>query len=148
MKIRPIVVLASALLGLLLFASVAGAVPTNQNGVGTAAPAYYDGTLFKINFMLMPEMAQTALHAHNGQFNIVYQSDPGLPGGLPFVQVLDAIQRDGFNPVWEEWQITFTQGHTPRQLYSDTEVLAAAASGEITLTDTDEMYRCSAIGKP
>lgn len=50
----------------------------------------------------LPGELQTALHAHNGQFNVVYQSDPGLPGGLPFVQVLDAVPGDGFNPIWEE----------------------------------------------
>lgn len=145
--LRRAATLAAVMFGLVLLASAALGAPS-MNGVGGAMPAYYDGTLYTVNFKLMPANAQTALHTHNGQFNIVYQSDPGLPGGLPFVQVLDAIQRDGFNPIWEEWQITFTAGHTPRQLYSDTEVLAAAASGEITLTDTDEMYRCSVIGKP
>jgi hypothetical protein len=120
----------------------------SMNGVAEAMPAYYDGALHTINFKLLPSNPQTVLHTHNKNFNIVYQSDPGLPGGAPFISVLDAIQGGrGFNPIWEEFQITFNAGHTPRQLFSDTEVLAAAASGEITLTDTDEMYRCSVIGK-
>ena len=42
--------------------------------------------------------------------------------------------------------INFNPGFQPVQLTSDTEVLAAAASGEITLTDTDEFYRCSVVG--
>jgi len=141
-------IIALVLVGLMLLASTAFGASHSLNGVAGAMPAYYDAHLLKINFKLLPERAQTALHTHNSQFNIVYQSDPGLPGGAPFIQVLDAVPGDGFNPIWEEWQITFTEGHTPRQLYSDTEVLAAAASGEITLTDTDEMYRCSVIRRP
>jgi len=82
----------------------------------------------------------------NGSINTIYMSDPGLPGGQPFVSVLDAIQGDGFNPLWEEVQIAFTAGHTPRQLLSDNDVLAAAAAGEITLTVTTELYRCSVVG--
>ena len=45
------------------------------------------------------------------------QSDAGLPDGAPFVSVIDAIPTDGFNPVWEEVQINFTAGNTPRQLF-------------------------------
>ena len=51
-----------------------------------------------------------------------------------------------YNPLWQEVQIAFTAGHTPRQLTSDTEVLAAQASGEIALFPTDEVYRCSVVG--
>ena len=47
-----------------------------------------------------------------------------------------------------EQQITFTAGHTPRQLTSDNDVAASLASGEITLTLTNQVYRCSVVGKP
>ena len=60
--------------------------------------------------------------------------------------MLDAIQGDGFNPVWEERQITFNAGFKPHQLFSDTEILDAAAAGQITITDTDEMYICAVLG--
>ena len=43
------------------------------------------------------------------------------------------------NPLWEEQQITFNPGVTPHQLFSDTEILAAQAAGQITITDTDEI---------
>jgi len=39
-------------------------------------------------------------------------------------------------------------GHTPRQLESDNDVAAAVASGEITLTSTNQVYRCSVTAKP
>src|SRR5690349_20398003 len=85
-------------------------------------PAYYDGNLFTINFKELPAGGETSNLAHNGSINLIYMSDPGLPGGAPFVSVLDAIQGDGFNPIWEEVQITFNAGFTPRQLTSDTDI--------------------------
>jgi hypothetical protein len=114
---------------------------SNPNGSGGDMPAYYDGNLFTINFKLLkPDMHK------NPSFNTIYQCDACATSGLEFVSVLDAIQGDGFNPIWEEVQITFNPGFTPVQLTSDTDVLAAAASGEITLTDTEEFYRCSVVG--
>jgi len=115
------------------------------NGVAGQMPAYYDHAIFTINFFQLTT-AQATLLAKNNQQNVIYQSDPGLPGGQPFISVIDAIPADGMNPLWAEVQIAFTAGHTPRQLFSDDEIAAAVASGEITLTPTNEMYRCSVIG--
>jgi hypothetical protein len=61
--------------------------------------------------------------------------------------VIDAIPGDGFNPIWEEVQITFINGHTPRQLFSDDEIAEAVANGEITLDFTGEVYWCPVVGK-
>jgi len=58
----------------------------------------------------------------------------------------DAVPTDGFNPVWEEVQITFTQGHTPRQLLSDDQAAAAALSSEMTLAFTGEVHWCPIVG--
>ena len=127
-------------------ASLSQASSENPNGRAGTMPAFYDGQLHTINFKEEPRAAEQALLAHNGSINTIYMSDAGLPGGAPFVSVIDAIQGDGFNPLWQEVQISFTAGHTPRQLTSDTEVLAAQASGEIALFPTDEVYRCSVIG--
>jgi len=111
-------------------------------------PAYYDGKLFTINFTELPEGGEVNVHNHNTQFNIIYQCDAcedAIPGG--FISVIDAIQGDGFNPLWEEQQITFNPGFTPHQFFSDEEILDAAAAGEITITDTDEIYICSVLGR-
>ena len=128
--------------GTLLLLSLAGtSLASNPNGSGGDMPAYYDGQLFTINFKLLkPDKHK------DPSFNTIYQCDACAASGLDFVSVLDAIQGDGFNPIWEEFQITFNPGFTPVQLTSDTDVLAAAASGEITLTDTEEFYRCSVVG--
>src|SRR5439155_21000476 len=141
---RSVLGLACLLLALSGVARAAG----SENGVGGAMPAYYDGELFTINFFQLSDAAAEKVIAHNKSLNTIYMSDPGLPGGEMFVSVLDAIQGDGFNPLWLEVQITFNAGFTPRQLTSDTEIDAAADAGEITLTPTDEVYRCSASGKP
>ena len=126
----------------LVLATGTGALASNGNGSGGDMPAYYDGKIFTINFKLL----KADLHK-NPSFNIIYQCDSCADQGLDFISVLDAIQGDGFNPIWEEVQITFNAGFDPVQFTSDTDVLAAAQQGEITLTDTEEFYRCSVVGR-
>jgi hypothetical protein len=128
----------------------ASSAAVSDNGVAGTMPAYYDGQLFTINFKELPSGGEAATLAHNGSINTIYQCDAcdGLIDGGMFVSVLDAIHGDGFNPLWQEVQITFSAGVTPVQLTSDTDILAAAAAGQITLTPTTEVYRCSVIGKP
>jgi len=148
-SIRPIPALACCLLTVAIAVTLSQpmAAAPNSNGISGAIPAYYDHTLFGINFMQLVTSG-TTLQTHNSQTNIIWQSDGGLPGGQPFISVINAIPADGMNPLWVECQITFNAGHTPRQFFSDDQVNAAAASGEITVTDTHEIYRCSVIGKP
>ncbi len=119
----------------------------SSSGIASAMPAYYDHNLFMILFVEFPPAVEQVLIQHNGSLNFIYQSDPGLPGGQPFISVIDAIPTDGFNPIWEEVQVTFTKGHTPRQLFSDDEVLAARDSGEVTLRLTGEVYWCPVVGQ-
>jgi len=115
---------------------------SSMNGSGGDMPALYDGRSVTINFKELPPAAEQSLLSHNGSINVIYMSD-STPG---FVSVIDAIQGDGFNPLWQEVQITFNPGVTPQQFSSDTDILAAAAAGKITLTPTTEVYRCSVVG--
>jgi hypothetical protein len=124
----------------------AGAQAASVNGAASEIPAYYDHNLLTIQFVEFSSAAEKSLLQHNASLNFIYQSDPGLPGGRPFISVIDAIPGDGFNPVWEEVQITFTAGNAPRQLFSDDEIFAAANAGEITLTATGEVYWCPVVG--
>ncbi len=129
----------------------AGAAQKNLKlGITSAMPAYYDGNIFNIQFKPLSAQAAATQIAHNPGINNIYQSDPGLPGGLPFISVIDAIPTDGMNPVWREVQIVFNQGFTPVQFLSDNDVLAAAAGPNpmITLNPTDEVYICPVMGKP
>ena len=120
----------------------------NTAGIGSVIPAYYDAKLFNIIFVEFSPAAEANLIAHNQSLNFIYQSDNGLPNNQPFISVIDAIPGDGMNPVWREVQIVFNQGFTPRQLFSDNEVLAAASGihPEITLDMTNEVYWCPVVG--
>jgi len=147
MNTRAPVTLAVAL-ALAAALAVLPALAGSTNGVAGAMDAYYDDVIHLINFAPVPAGGTSANLAHNGSINNIYMSDTPLPGGGMFIPVLDAIQGDGFNPLWQEVQIAFNTGHPVQQFTSDNDVLAAAAAGAITLTPTGELYRCSVIGKP
>ena len=66
--------------------------------------------------------------------------------GFDFISVIDAIQGDGFNPLWREVQIVFEPGVDPFPLTSDTDILATEALDLIALVPTNEVYRCSVVG--
>ena len=134
-------------LGSLVLAASA-ALAASMNGSGGDMPALYDGQTFIINFKELPSGGEAAALARNMSINTIYMCDMcenALPGGASFVSVIDAIQGDGFNPLWQEVQITF-DAIDPQQFTSDEDILEAADAGEITLTPTDELYRCSVVG--
>ena len=118
----------------------------STNGSGGDMPAFYDDQLFTINFKELSTQAEKATLAQNKSLNTIWMCDQCEADGFTFVSVLDAIQGDGFNPLWREVQVSFNDGFEPRQLTSDTDVEAAADAGEITLTPTTEIYRCSVVG--
>ena len=120
----------------------------SEHGMAGAAgqmPAFYDGQQFTVNMMELPDHGSESTIASNQSINEIYATND-LDEEQDFIPVLDAIQGDGFNPLWRQVLISWNAGFTPRQLTSDTEVEAAADAGEITLTDTDEVYRCSVVG--
>ena len=137
-------ILPVALAGLLYLGGAPRA--SSLNGVSGAMPAYYDGQLFLINFKELPPDAERNVLTNNKSVNVIFMSDAGLPDGKEFIAVLDAIQGDGFNPLWLEVQITFNPGVTPRQFTRDDDITDAAANGEITLSSEGEVYRCAVIG--
>src|SRR5204862_4680981 len=100
-----------ALAGLL--ATSTQAFASNPNGSGGDMPAFYDAQLFTINFKLL----KPDLH-NNPSFNTIYQCDSSAQSGLNFISVLDAIQGDGVNPIWEEGQVTVHAGCTAGELSS------------------------------
>jgi hypothetical protein len=119
----------------------------SMNGAAGQMPAYYDGDLFTVNMKEMPEDASSSLIAKNSSINKIYASND-LDDEQDFIPVIDAIQGDGFNPLWQQILIVFNPGSTPHQ-FTDDEAVEAAAAGpnpEITLVVTDEVYRCSVVG--
>ena len=136
----------SLALALVTFIGVWHSTAQSDNGRAGTMPAIYDGQLLTINLKEISDAAAGSLVANNASINTIYVSDDLLPDGSHFVAVLDAIQGDGFNPLWLEVEIEFTAGHTPRQLQSDDEINDAVANGEITISSEGEVYRCSVIG--
>jgi hypothetical protein len=132
------------LVSLCVYGGIASAA--SLNGKFSEIPAYYDGTLFTIHFVEFSAQAEKALLASNKNINIIYQSDQAVAGNFNFISVIDTIQGDGFNPVWQEVQIVFLT--IPfQQFLSDNDVLAAAALNQIELIPTTEVYWCPVVGK-
>lgn len=123
----------------------AQALASSPNGSAGEMPALYDGHSFTINFKEEPSGGEASLLAHNGSINTIYMSDQAEAAGFMFTSVLDAIQGDGFNPLWQEVQIVF-KTIPPQQFLSDNQILAAATAGKIALMPTTEVYRCAVVG--
>jgi hypothetical protein len=69
-----------------------------------------------------------------------------------FTSVINALpapgEGPGFNPLWQEVDIVFSNpSFAPQQFTSDNAILAAAAAGQITLVPTNEVCRCSVVGQ-
>ena len=131
-----------------LSATVIGtAVGANSNGPPELITAIYDGEDFTITLTHMPENATASLLEHNKSINNIYvveNSEEEEEDLDAFTPVIDAIQGDGFNPLWQEVRIIFPG--EPFQLFSDDEILTAADEGLIQLEPQQEVYRCSVIG--
>jgi hypothetical protein len=119
----------------------------STNGAAGQMPAYYEGQLFTVNMKEQPDNASASLIGKNASINEIYASND-LDEEQDFIPVIDAIQGEGFNPLWRQNLIVFNAGFTPHQFTSADEVEAAAAgpNPEITLVVTDEVYRCSVVG--
>jgi hypothetical protein len=112
-------------------------------GRSTHIAAFYDGNRVTINIFEVP--ASDPLLKSNKSVNTIYATND-LDEEQDFAPVIDAIQGDGFNPLWHQVLIVFNQGGAPHQFTSEEDVLAAAAAGEITLVETDEVYICAVVG--
>ena len=127
--------------------NLAVAAGGSKNGAAGQMPAFYDGELFTVNMQEMPGSASDSLIGSDKSINDIYASND-LDEEQDFMPVLDAIQGEGFNPLWRQNLIVFNPGFTPHQFVSEADVLAAAAgpNPEITLVRTNEVYRCSVVG--
>jgi hypothetical protein len=126
-------------------------VPSASNGIAGNMPAYYDGGLQTINFKQQPPLAEQSLLANNKSVNIIYMSINPTTGHM-FTSVINALpapgEGPGFNPLWQEVDIVFSNpSFPPQQFTSDNAILAAAAAGQISLVPTSEVYRCAVVGQ-
>src|SRR5262245_2119175 len=131
-----------------LFVALTGGAALAQgspNGASTQRPVFYEGHRVTVNMFEVPK-SDPLLERHKG-VNTIYASND-LDDEQDFFSVIDAIQGEGFNPLWHQVLIVFRAGFTPHQFTSEDQVLAAAAGPhpEIRLVSTDEVYRCSIVG--
>ena len=130
-----------------LFVALTGgaALAQGPNGASTQRPVFYEGHRVTVNMFEVP--ASDPLLANNKGVNTIYATND-LDEQQDFLSVIDAIQGEGFNPLWHQVLIVFNAGVTPHQFTSEDQVLAAAAGAhpQITLVSTDEVYRCSIVG--
>jgi hypothetical protein len=139
------VILVTGGLFLAVTSGAALAAQGSPNGAASQRPVFYEGEQVTVNMFEVP--ASEGLLDRNRSINTIYASKD-LDDEQDFLSVIDAIQGEGFNPLWHQILIVFNQGFTPHQFVSEDEVLAAASgvNPEITLVPTDEVYRCSIVG--
>src|SRR5262245_31710542 len=89
----------------------------SMHGAAGQMPAFYDDQLFTVNMMELPDHGSESTIAHNKSINEIYATND-LDEEQDFIPVLDAIQGDGFNPLWRQVLISWNAGFTPRQLMS------------------------------
>ena len=138
------VILVTGGLFVALTGGAAFAAGGSPNGAASQRPVFYEGRQVTVNMFEVPS-SETLLD-HNKSTNTIYASND-LDDEQDFLSVIDAIQGEGFNPLWHQVLIVFNPGFTPHQFDSEDDVLAAAAGAnpEITLVPTDEVYRCSIV---
>src|SRR6266498_2024419 len=105
----------------------------SMNGAAGQMPAFYDGQLFTVNMKELSESASASIIQHNPSLNVIYTTKD-LDEEQDFIPIIDAIQGEGFNPLWQQILIVFNPGFAPRQLTSEEEVLEAASGPNPEIT--------------
>jgi hypothetical protein len=128
-------------------AALAGQATTNGNVNGAAGeiPALFNGKSVTINVKQLSDKAAASLLANNPNVKTIYVTND-LDEKQDFTPVINAIQGQGFNALWQQVLIRFNPGTTPQQFTSEADILAAAKAGQITLINTGEVYRDSVVG--
>lgn len=129
-----------------------GATPTaqvathgNPNGAAGEIPSFFAGRSVTINVKQLSDTAAASIIAHNKNLNIIYVTND-LDEPQDFAPVINAVPTQGMNALWLQVKIEFNAGVTPHQFTSEADILAAVSAGDITLTNTGEVYRDSVVG--
>jgi hypothetical protein len=128
-------------------AALAGPATThgNDNGAAGQIPALFNGKSVTINVKQLSDKAAASLLANNPNVKTIYVTND-LDEAQDFTPVINAIQGQDFNALWQQVLIRFNPGFTPHQFTSEADILAAAKAGEISLITTNEVYRDSVVG--
>ena len=117
-----------------------------MNGAAGQMPAYYDGKLLTVNMKELPQLPLPR-PSREPSINQIFTTED-LDEEQEFFPVIDAIQGDGFNPLWLQILIVFNPGfvHVSSFPMRRSRRLPTAPI-RITLVPTDEVYRCSVVGR-
>jgi hypothetical protein len=113
----------------------------DSEGAATQIPAFFNGQSVTINVL---QLSNSAPHVNGPQVQTIFVTND-LDTPQTFSPVLSAVPGSNFNGLWHQVQITF-KTIPPQQFTSEAQIQAAAAAGQITLTDTGEIYRDSVVG--
>src|SRR4030095_3458211 len=117
---------------------------TARNGSMTM-DVYFNDEVYSVNMYELSEQAADKALEHNQNVGEIY-TYCDLDEECDWLPIIDFVPGENYNPLWQEVEIEFADGVTPYQFTSDEEIEEAAENGEITLTDTDEVYRCAVVG--
>ena len=117
----------------------------DSEGAATQIPAFFNGKSVTINVLQLSDKAAASILANNPRVQTIFVTND-LDQPQTFAPVLSAVPGQNFNGLWLQVQITFNPGVTPHQFTSEADILAAAQAGQITLTNTGEVYRDSVVG--
>jgi hypothetical protein len=117
----------------------------NENGAAGEIPALFNGTSVTINVKELSDKASASILANNPSLKIIYVTND-LDEPQDFKPVINAVPGQNFNGLWDQVLIQFNPGTTPHQFTSEADILAAAKAGQITLVQTNEVYRDSVVG--
>jgi hypothetical protein len=117
----------------------------NPNGAAGEIPAFFNGQSVTINVKELSDTAAASIIAHHKNLKVIYVTND-LDDPQEFSPVINAVPGQNFNALWLQIRISFNPGVTPHQFTSEADILAAAKAGQITLTNTGEVYRDSVVG--
>jgi uncharacterized protein (TIGR03118 family) len=130
-----------------LSAQLALPLAAQGNTIGAAGqnPAFFNGQSVTINAQQLPDSAAGSTLANNPSIQTIFATND-LDQTQAFNPVLNTVQGQGFNALWQQVLYSFNAGFNPRQFNSEADILAAAQSGDITFYPTNEVYRDSLMG--
>jgi hypothetical protein len=122
-----------------------GNTTKDSEGAATQIPALFNGQSVTINVVQLSDTAAASILANNPSLQTIFVTND-LDEPQAFAPVLSAVPGQNFNALWDQVLIQFNSGVTPHQFTSEADILAAAQAGQITLTNTGEVYRDSVVG--
>jgi hypothetical protein len=117
----------------------------DSEGAATQIPAFFNGQSVTINVVQLSDNAAASILANNPRVQTIFVTND-LDNPQTFAPVLSAVPGQNFNALWDQVLIKFNPGVTPHQFTSEADILAAVQAGQITLTNTFEVYRDSVVG--